>query len=356
MWVTAWLRDRRIEALWALFAVLNLIAMLLTPNWETIPFHFIWVSLTILYGFRVWSLRATSLVLAVVAVGTGAVILSDAFEGAQLWGELFEVPLMSGMFLAMVWHARRRAAALRETERVATERAALLQHQERLLDDVSHAVRTPVTIARGHLETLQLASAVPLPEVDVAVDELDRIAHIVERLLLLSKADRLDFVARSEVNLELFLEDLFLRWSEVAPRSWRLGEVPAGTVLADPQALRVALDALIENAVQHTAGGGTIELAAKASGHQVQITVADDGPGIPDEALGRIFERFGRADRARNRKDGGAGLGLAIVDAIAGAHGGGCSVRSSKAGSTFILRLPDFRRDIRPAPAPAGAL
>ncbi|HET8673417.1 MAG TPA: HAMP domain-containing sensor histidine kinase [Thermoleophilaceae bacterium] len=355
MWVTGWLRDRRIEALWALFAVLNLIAMLLTPDWETIPFHFIWVSLTILYGFRVWSLRSTSLVLAVVALGTGVVILGDAFEGAQLWGELFEVPLMSGMFLAMVWHARRRAAALREMEQVAAERAALLEHQEQLLDDVSHAVRTPVTIARGHLETLQLASAVPLPEVEVAVDELDRIAHIVERLLFLSKADRLDFVARSEMNLEFFLEDIFLRWSEVAPRSWRLGEVPAGTVMADSQALRVALDALLENAVEHTSGSGTIELAAKASGHHVQITVTDDGPGIPDDALGRIFQRFGRADSARNRKDGGAGLGLAIVDAIARAHGGGCSVRSSREGSTFILWLPDFTPDARPAFAPATA-
>ncbi len=355
MWVTAWLQDRRIEALWVVFAVLNLTAMLLTPDWETIPFHFIWVSLTILYGFRVWSLRATSVVLAAVALGTGAVILGDAFEGAQLWGELFEVPLMSGMFLAMVWHARRRAAALRETEQVAAERAVLLEHQERLLDDVSHAVRTPVTIARGHLETLQLASAVPLPEVEVAVDELDRIAHIVERLLLLSKADRLDFVARSAVNLELFLEDLFLRWSEVAPRSWRLGEVPAGNVVADPHAMRVALDALIENAVQHTSGSGTIELAARASGHHVEISVSDDGPGIPEEALGRIFERFARADSARNRRDGGAGLGLAIVAAIARAHGGYCGVRSSKAGSTFILRLPYFAPSALPVATASGA-
>src|SRR6185437_4369994 len=123
MLATGWLRARYVEVLWVVFAALNVIAMLLTPDWETIPFHFIWVSLTILYGFRVWSLRSTSLVLAVVALGTGAVILSDAFEGAQLWGELFEVPLMSGMFLAMVWHARRRAAALREMECVATERA-----------------------------------------------------------------------------------------------------------------------------------------------------------------------------------------------------------------------------------------
>jgi hypothetical protein len=107
MSVTDWLRARKIEVAWVAFAVANLIAMLLTPDWETIPFHFIWVSLTILYGFRVWGLRATSIILGAVALATGAVILNDAFQGSQLWGELFEVPLMSGMFLAMVWHARR---------------------------------------------------------------------------------------------------------------------------------------------------------------------------------------------------------------------------------------------------------
>jgi hypothetical protein len=72
---------------------------------------------------------------AVVALTTGAVILNDAFEGSQLWGELFEVPLMSAMFLAMVWHARRRQAALGETERVAAEQVELLERQEQLLHE-----------------------------------------------------------------------------------------------------------------------------------------------------------------------------------------------------------------------------
>jgi signal transduction histidine kinase len=356
---TGWLRSRRIEALWALFAALNLVAMLLTPNWETIPFHFIWVSLTILYGFRVWGLRATAIVLGVVAVTTGAVILGDAFEGAQLWGELFEVPLMSGMFLAMVWHARRRQVALGETERVAAERAAMLEHQERLLHDVSHELRTPVTIARGHLEILQRSNGNSTsPELAVAVDELDRISHIVDRLLLLAKAERPDFVAREPVELEPFMEDLFVRWSEVAPRAWRLRLVSSGTLMADPHALRIALDALIENAVEHTAEAGRIELAAREAPPGVEIAVSDDGPGIPAEALDRVFERFGRADSSRTRRSGGSGLGLAIVDAIARAHGGECAVHSSSEGSTFILRLPAFTAEsLRrlEAPAPVGA-
>ena len=81
-----------------------------------------------------------------------ASILADAFAGSQLWGELFEVPLMSAMFLAMVWHARRRVVALEQVQGVAEVRASLLERQQRFLHDASHELRTPVTIARGHLE------------------------------------------------------------------------------------------------------------------------------------------------------------------------------------------------------------
>jgi signal transduction histidine kinase len=357
MSATGWLRARNVEIAWVAFALANLIAMLLTPEWETIPFHFIWVSLTILYGFRVWGVKATSIVLGVVALGTGVVILNDAFDGAQEWGELFEVPLMSGMFLAMVWHARRRQTALGETERVAAERASLLEHQERLLHDVSHELRTPVTIARGHLETLMLSSnGQTAPEIAVAVDELDRIAYIVDRLLLLAKAERPDFVAMSAVALEPFLEEVFVRWSDVAARNWRLGAVATGTLMADPHALRIALDALVDNAVGHTTVSNTIELSAHARGRSVEIRVRDDGPGIPPEALGRIFERFARADSSRSRQHGGVGLGLSIVDAIARAHHGQCTVRSPAQGAIFCLTLPGFSGAGPPAGRPPATL
>ena len=106
--VTAWPRPDRVEIAWGVLAVVCLGAMIAWPSWETIPFHVIWITLTLLYGFRVWSPAVTGAVLGAVIIATGASILSDAFEGLQLWGELFEVPLMSAMFLAMVWHARRR--------------------------------------------------------------------------------------------------------------------------------------------------------------------------------------------------------------------------------------------------------
>ena len=93
-------RRYRVELLWSAFAAANYVAMIAWPSWETIPFHFVWISLTLLYGFRVWPMRATLIVLGFVVVFTGASIMLDAFRGIQLWGELFEVPLMAAMFLA----------------------------------------------------------------------------------------------------------------------------------------------------------------------------------------------------------------------------------------------------------------
>jgi signal transduction histidine kinase len=342
MRVTAWLRRRWVEVGWAVFALANLAAMALWETWETIPFHFIWVSLTLVYGFRVWQLGATLWTLSGVFIATGALILADVHGGSQLAGELFEVPLMSAMFLAMVWHARRRQQALRAMERLADERASLLARQERFLHDASHELRTPVTIARGHLEMLQRLRN-GAPEVGVALDELQRIERIVERLLLLAKADQPDFLMREEIDVEQFLEDVFMRWSEVAPRAWRLGSLPHGTVNADLEALRNALDALLENAVKYTEATDAIEVRAKAGGGELAIAVADEGFEIPDDALARIFDRFARADPARTRAKGGVGLGLAIVDTIAKAHGGRCTVSTSEGGTTFTLYLPGFR-------------
>src|SRR2546423_5873203 len=344
MVVTGSLRRRGVEAAWFGFAAANLVAMALWPSWETIPFHFIWISLTLLYGFRVWSPRPTGIVLGVVVAVTGGLILKDAFTGDQLWGELFEVPLMSAMFLAMVWHARRRQDALGIVERQAAQRQSLLQRQERFLHDASHELRTPVTIARGHLEVHRRTNGNAAHEIDVALDELQRIEQILARLLLLAKADQPDFIVVEAIDLEPYLEDVFLRWSEVAPRAWNLGPLVAGKLAVDPEGLRAALDALLENAVKYTENGDPIELRSRASGGSVVIEIADGGEGVPEGALAQIFVRFARADAARTRAKRAVDLGLAIIDAIAKAHGGRCTVRNSRNGATFALRLPRFEQ------------
>jgi signal transduction histidine kinase len=332
---------------WVAFVAANIAAMVIWPRWETIPFHLIWTSLTLLYGLRVWRPAPTYLVLLAFGIVSGGLISVDATNGTQDWGELFEVPLMSCMFLAMVWHARRRQEAIGALQEQAEEKASLLARQEEFLHDVSHELRTPVTIALGHLEQLQRTRGAPWPELAVAVDELERMGRIVEQLLLLANARQPSPEASvTDVDLEHFLEDVVMRWAEVAPRVWRVGDLAKGRLRADPDGLRIALDALVENAVKHTEVQDVIELRSRADDGEVAIVVADKGCGVPPAALGEIFNRFARGNEAYAHPRGGTGLGLAIVDAIVEAHGGRCRVSSSPRGSEFTIVFPGFRRAV----------
>jgi signal transduction histidine kinase len=236
----------------------------------------------------------------------------------------------------MVWHARRRQAAMRATEELALR-------QERFLHDVSHELRTPVTIARGHLD-LHRRHEGDSPELAVAVDELARIERMISRLLLLAEAGQPQFLAPVEIEAYSFLEEVFVRWSEVAPRAWRLGPLVDGRVRADGEALRVALDALLENAVKYTEPHDAIEVSSRVLDFGLVIEIADTGSGVAPDALDRIFDRFARGDDVRSRTTGGVGLGLAIVAAVAKAHGGSCTVTPRRKGTVFSLRLPDFQR------------
>jgi signal transduction histidine kinase len=333
------LRHRRVELGWGAFCVANIAAMVAWPRWETVPFHFIWTSLSILYGFRVWRPRSTLLTLLAICVSTGGLILIDAEDGYQEWGELFEVPLMSMMFLAMVWHARQRQAAMDTVECQARERAALLERQEQLLHDVSHELRTPLTIARGHVEALAHANGATPPEAAVALDELDRLGRLVEQLLALAKANN---TAPLTTNgpLDDLLEDVVMRWAGVAPRVWRVGEPSGARLEADPDALRIALDALIENAVEHSRPADVISVSGSLSRDEIVIEVSDTGTGVPPEALDRIFQRFAHVGSTAEGAHRGVGLGLAIVAAVAKSHGGSCTVSSTSNGSVFALHLP----------------
>ena len=148
-----------------------------------------------------------------------------------------------------------------------------------------------------------------------------------------------------------------MRWSEVAPRSWRLGPVVHGTVWGDEEVLRAAMDALVENAVKFTDVGEPIELRARMLDFGLVLDVIDGGPGIDPDKIERIFERFGRGDDARSRATGGVGLGLAIVRAVADVHGGSCVVASRPGRTVFSLRLPNFQRELeRPHPSAAMCL
>jgi signal transduction histidine kinase len=330
-----------IDVAWAAFAVGCLAAMIAWPTWEAVPFHLVWVSLTLLYGFRIWSPSVTGLVLVGVVAAAGATILVDANDGLVRWAELCEVPLLSAMFLAMVWHALRRNQALNAVQALAEERAALLERDERLLHNVSHELRTPVTITRGHLELLQRRLGEDVPELHVAFDELAHMERIVEQTLLLARTEHPEWIERHPLRLVPFIEEVFMRWAEVAPRAWRLGSIVDVTLDADETWLRAALDALLENAVHHTEPYAAIDMSARGDQNEVVITITDGGHGVPTASLERIFERFARTDDSRANREGGAGLGLAIVSAIARAHDGSCSAHNvDGGGASFELRLP----------------
>jgi signal transduction histidine kinase len=354
MRVTGWLRRNALELGWFAFAAADLAFMAVWPGLIRVPFFLLWISLALVYGFRPWPRRHTFVVVAGTSAAVFGVVLLDGFHGDELSGKLLAVPLLALLFAAMAWHARRHAVELEQLEAVAEVRRSLVERQLQFLADASHELRTPVTIARGHLELLRREQP-DAPELEVALDELARMEGILERLLFLAHAGQPGFIVLQPIDVEAFLSDVFLRWSEVAPRAWQLDVDVAGVLQVDPDALRSALDALLENAVKYTDPGDAVRLSANADGAGgVVIEVSDSGSGIPSEALPHIFDRWARADGARTRQRGGAGLGLAIVAAVARAHGGRCSVKALPRGTAFRLHLPvRVARDRAPSPTPA---
>jgi signal transduction histidine kinase len=350
-----------VDIAWAVFAVANLLAMRLLPSWQTVPFLAIWVSLTLIYGFRLWRLQPTILTLAAVTLATGGIIGVQVLKGEQDADYLAEVPLIALMFLVMVWHGRRRAAAvserlaaMEELQRVSQENLRLLEQQRQFLQDASHELGTPITVALGHAELIERAAADQAVAADarVVAGELARLRRLTNRLLLLASAGNPDFLQRAPVAVDSVVLDALDRWGPV-PRRWRLGEVADATVLADLDRLVVALDALLENAVAHTGEGDRIEIGAGLQDGYAVFTVTDSGCGIPEGELGRIFGRFARAEPYRSRETGGFGLGLPIVQAIAQAHHGSVRVHSASGqGSKFEMLIPAV---LKHAPAEGAA-
>jgi len=356
--VARWCRTYRLDIAWVAFVGINLTAMRLLPDWGTVPFLAIWVSLTAIYGVRLWRLQPTILPWAAVTLATGGLISVQVLKGQQDADYLAEVPLIALMFLVMVWHGRRRLAAteerlaaMEEVQRVSQENLRLLKQQRRFLQDASHELGTPITVALGHAELIERAVTNPTVAEDarVVADELMRLRRLATRMLLLASAEGPDFLHLTPVAVESVVVDALDRWGHT-PRRWRLGTVAEATVMGDNDRIAAALDALLENAVAHTVEGDRIEVSARTEGRQVVLAVADSGSGIADGDLRRIFQRFTRAEPHRSRPSGGLGLGLAIVQAIAEAHDGSVRAQSTFGhGATFEVILP-----LAPEAAPAA--
>jgi signal transduction histidine kinase len=211
--------------------------------------------------------------------------------------------------------------------------------QQRFVDDAGHELRTPITVIRGHLELLEEDPTERRKTLALVMDELGRMQRIVDDLLVLAKAQQPDFLDLHTVDVSAITKELHAKVQTIAPRTWELERVGRGKVVADRQRLTQAIIQLAQNAAQHTQPGDRIWLGSAVSNGEARLWVRDTGGGIPLDQQAVIFRRFARGGGVR-RSDG-AGIGLAIVKAIADAHHGRVDLRSRpRSGSTFTVVIP----------------
>ncbi len=338
-WTAHSWRRHRVDILWWCFVAINAYGIYMLRAWATVPFHFIWIGVSLIYGWRVWSLRVTAISLAVIVVATGVPLLDDVVRGYQEPDELTEIPLMSAVFLVMVLYVQRRVDAQRETERIAARNLALVDQSRILVQNASHALRTPLTVALGHAELLQrsVTGAETTGDARVVVDELTRLKTITDRFLRLAKSEQPDFLYPVETEIGDLVTSTATRWLATHP-SIGLGTVHEDVMWVDPDRVAEALDEVIGNAVVHCPPGTPIEVSARRRTHHLLISVSDQGPGIPASMTASVFERFSHGNGTSPR---GSGLGLAIVKAITEGHGGTVSARNRDGGGTVVeMELP----------------
>lgn len=219
--------------------------------------------------------------------------------------------------------------------------------QRTFLDDASHELRTPITIIRGHLELLDTGdTAERAAVVRLCTEELDRMSRMVDDLLVLAKAERPDFLQPQPVEVAELTSDIHAKIRALGDRQWRLDGIGEGVVTVDPQRVTQAMVQLADNAVKHTGDGTEIRFGSALKDGRVSFWITDHGPGVRTEDAEVIFDRFARGSgTAKPGNRSGAGLGLAIVRAIAETHRGDVHLVSAPGqGATFGIELPATRR------------
>lgn len=241
------------------------------------------------------------------------------------------------------------AALNRMLEHVAGALAARQASENRVrrfVADASHELRTPLASIRGYSElTRRTGHEVP-EDIATALSRIEsesvRMTMLVEELLLLARLDEGSELRMEQVALARLVADAVSDARVSGPgHDWvLLGGDREALVAGDPARLQQAVSNLLANARVHTPEGTTVTTTIAPGGGRVVVTVADDGPGIPEELLPNLFERFVRGDGSRSRMTGGSGLGLAISRAIVEAHGGSLAVTSEPGDTRFSLVLP----------------
>lgn len=229
------------------------------------------------------------------------------------------------------------------------------QAQARFVSDASHELRTPISVIQGYANLLNRWGkdnpAARQEAIDAIVQESDSMARLVEQLLFLVRGDNdTQVVHLEQVDLTLVADEV-ARETQLLDTGREISAQlePMVLVWADPRLVKQAYRILVDNAVKYTPEGGHIRLSLCQEGGTARLAVTDDGPGVPREELGKLFQRFYRADQSRNRQTGGTGLGLSIAYWIAQRHGGWIEVTSRPGvGSRFTLVLPEHHTEAEP--------
>jgi two-component system OmpR family sensor kinase len=217
----------------------------------------------------------------------------------------------------------------------------------RFVADAAHELRTPLTSLRGYAELYRQGALLTPEAVGNAMGRIEsegaRMARLVDDLLLLARTDQGRALEKEPVDLVRIAREAAGDFAAADPERPLARDLEGSAVVTgDPIRLRQAIDNLLANVRAHTPSGTPARVSVQRNGTWAEVTVADEGPGIPSEAQPRIFERFWRGDPSRGRTSaGGAGLGLSIVDALVRAHGGTIAVESAPGrGTAFTMRLP----------------
>ena len=296
--------------------------------------------------------RAETLAAANVFVKVATVLVGFAFLVAWLYSRLLLKPIQqlveaaqgineSNLSQRLEVRGSGELAAVARTFNAMMDRLQnAIDNQRNFINDAGHELRNPITIIQGHLELMNDDPEEQKETLNLVMDELDRMGRFVHDLVLLTKAERPDFLLLETIDLVSFTEVLFSKVTALADRNWQLSCADHGKFVADRQRITGALINLAQNATQHTGPTDTIELGSKIAEGQVRFWVRDTGEGIAPAEQKRIFERFARGTNSYRRSEG-VGLGLAIVKAIADSHGGSVELSSQLGiGSTFSLILP----------------
>ena len=349
-------------AAWTLWALGCTFAMVIWPGQETIPYHLGWAGFALAFGLGTWSRLQLVTALTWYSLAGGATLIGSWQEGRIGWGETTEIPLMLMLALLMVWHVRRRQAALAEVTRLAECDVQAAFGREQLMQLTSHELRTPLTIARGYIELLQTRATGTENQQDlfVVADELERLSRVSDRLVRMIQLQ--DDTTSEDVDIDQVMAQAVERWRVVADRRWIL-DARAGCGVGSPERLRTALDTLVENAIRYTSEGETIRLVGSRDFRHVVVSVFDSGVGLSDHQIiainageqsplsattagtlaGADTDTDTDTDTEFYPEDllAGTGLGLSIVRALAHAHGGTLQAsHAPEGGAAMILTIP----------------